>query len=301
MGEVVAKKGIKNVVTITWKYAAGDESVGGFKEGFREGRRQGHEGIEPAVPGRRVPGPADRNRGGQARCGLHLLRRRAGAVKFVKDYAAAGLKKQAFRSTALASSPTARWKRRAPTPTASSPRMHYADSLTNARDKAFRLGYAKTYKLQPDVFAVQGYDAAQMLAVGLVAVKGDLSARRPSSPPRSKRPGSTARAAPFTLSKAHNPVQDIYLRQVVGKENKVDQHCQQGPGRPRARLQDVRWGLQARLRSLPPERAVRRLQPGGAGSAAGSLVHADGLRHLPHPMPERACSTGCCCSWWRRG
>jgi len=26
---------------------------------------------------------------------------------------------------------------------------------------------------------------------------------------------------PFTLSKAHNPVQDIYLRKVVGKENVV--------------------------------------------------------------------------------
>ena len=26
---------------------------------------------------------------------------------------------------------------------------------------------------------------------------------------------------PFTLGKSHNPVQDIYLRQVVGKENKV--------------------------------------------------------------------------------
>ncbi len=25
----------------------------------------------------------------------------------------------------------------------------------------------------------------------------------------------------FTLSKAHNPVQDIYLRKVEGKENKV--------------------------------------------------------------------------------
>jgi branched-chain amino acid transport system substrate-binding protein len=25
----------------------------------------------------------------------------------------------------------------------------------------------------------------------------------------------------FTLSKAHNPVQDIYLRKVVGKQNKV--------------------------------------------------------------------------------
>jgi branched-chain amino acid transport system substrate-binding protein len=26
---------------------------------------------------------------------------------------------------------------------------------------------------------------------------------------------------PWSMSKAHNPVQDVYLRKVVGKENKV--------------------------------------------------------------------------------
>ena len=36
MGEVMAKKGIKKVVTITWKYAAGDESVKAFKESFEK-------------------------------------------------------------------------------------------------------------------------------------------------------------------------------------------------------------------------------------------------------------------------
>ena len=40
MGEVVAKKGHKKVVTITWKYAAGDESVRGFKEAFEKGGGQ---------------------------------------------------------------------------------------------------------------------------------------------------------------------------------------------------------------------------------------------------------------------
>ena len=63
-------------MTITWKYAAGDESVKGFKEGLREGRRQGRQGADPAVPERRVPGAADRDRGAEARCGLRLLRRR---------------------------------------------------------------------------------------------------------------------------------------------------------------------------------------------------------------------------------
>ena len=40
MGEVVAKKGHKKVVTITWKYAAGDESVRGFKDAFEKGGGQ---------------------------------------------------------------------------------------------------------------------------------------------------------------------------------------------------------------------------------------------------------------------
>ena len=96
--------------------------------------------------------------------------------------------------------------------------LHYADNLNNKRDQSFRLAYAKTYKLQPDVYAVQGYDAAQMLNIGLNATKGDpkningfaqaLRAAKIDSP-----------RGTFTLSSSHNPVQDIYLRKVVGKEN----------------------------------------------------------------------------------
>src|SRR3546814_5606175 len=54
--------------------------------------------------------------------------------------------------------------------------LHYADGLNTPRDNAFREHYTKTYpKMQPDVYAVQGYDAAQLLAAGLAAVKGDVS------------------------------------------------------------------------------------------------------------------------------
>jgi branched-chain amino acid transport system substrate-binding protein len=34
MGEVLAKRGVKTAVTITWNYSAGAESVNGFKEAF---------------------------------------------------------------------------------------------------------------------------------------------------------------------------------------------------------------------------------------------------------------------------
>jgi branched-chain amino acid transport system substrate-binding protein len=98
--------------------------------------------------------------------------------------------------------------------------LHYADSLNTARDNAFRLNYAKTFKLQPDVYAVQGYDAAQLLGVGLAAVRGDLGRRAELVAAMEKAKIDSPRG-PFTLSKSHNPVQDIYLRKVEGKENKL--------------------------------------------------------------------------------
>ena len=97
-----------------------------------------------------------------------------GAVKFVKDYAAAGLKKNiplygaGFLTDGTLEAQGADADGLLTT-------LHYADSLDTPRDNAFRLAYAKTYKLQPDVYAVQGYDAAQMLGIGLTAVKGDVS------------------------------------------------------------------------------------------------------------------------------
>ena len=99
--------------------------------------------------------------------------------------------------------------------------LHYADGLNTPRDNAFRLSYAKTYKLQPDVYAVQGYDAAQMLAIGLKAAGGDVTKKADFAAAVEKAKIDSPRG-PFTISRAHNPVQDIYLRKVVGKENRVD-------------------------------------------------------------------------------
>jgi branched-chain amino acid transport system substrate-binding protein len=52
MGEVVASKGHKKVVTITWKYAAGDESVRGFKEAFEKKGRRGRREVRQGLCGR---------------------------------------------------------------------------------------------------------------------------------------------------------------------------------------------------------------------------------------------------------
>ena len=97
--------------------------------------------------------------------------------------------------------------------------LHYADGLQFPKDKTFRLAYVKAYKMQPDVYAVQGYDAAQMLDAGLSAVKGDVKAQKQIVAAIEKASIDSPRGR-FTVSRAHNPVQDIYLRQVQGDSNK---------------------------------------------------------------------------------
>ena len=218
MGEVVAKAGHRNVVTITWKYAAGDESVAGFKEAFEKGG--GKVVKELNLPFPNVEFQALLTEIASLKPdAVYTFFAGGGAVKFVKDYAAAGLKGRIplygagflTDGTLPAQGADAQGLRTT---------LHYADGLDNPKDKAFRLAYAKTFKLQPDVYAVQGYDAAQILAVGLKAVNGDVS--------RKDEFAAAVRAATidsprgqFRLSAAHNPVQDFYLREVKGPENKV--------------------------------------------------------------------------------
>lgn len=217
MGEVVAKKGHKNVVTITWKYAAGDESVKGFKEAFEKGG--GKVTKELSLPFPNVEFQALLTEIAAAKPdAVYTFFAGGGAVKFVKDYAAAGLKgKIPLYGAGFLTDGTleAQGADAADLQTT----LHYADSLGTPRDNAFRLSYAKAYKLQPDVYAVQGYDAAQMLGVGLAAVKGDITKKDAFAAALRKATIDSPRG-PFTLSKSHNPVQDIYLRQVSGKENK---------------------------------------------------------------------------------
>jgi branched-chain amino acid transport system substrate-binding protein len=218
MGEVMAKRGVKTAVSITWKYAAGDESVKGFKEAFEKGGGKVLKELSLPFPGVEFQALLTEIAATKPDA-VYTFFAGGGAVKFVKDYAAAGLKKTIplygagflTDGTLEAQGADAEGLLTA---------LHYGDSLTVPRDAKFRLNYAKTFKLQPDVYAVQGYDAAQMLGIGLTAVKGDLSKKAEFAAAVRGAKIDSPRGV-FSVGANHNPVQDFYLRQVVGKENKV--------------------------------------------------------------------------------
>jgi len=217
MGEVMAKKGIKKVVTITWKYAAGDESVKGFKESFEKGGGTVLKELSLPFPNVEFQGLLTEIAATKPDAVFTFFAGGA-AVKFVKDYAAAGLK----TSIPLYGSgfiTDGNLEAQGAAADGIITALHYADSLDTKRDNAFRLAYAKTFKMQPDVYAVQGYDAAQMLAIGLNATKGDATKAAEISAALGKATIDSPRG-PFTISPSHNPVQDFYIRQSGAKENK---------------------------------------------------------------------------------
>lgn len=218
MGKVAAAKGAKHVITLTWKYAAGEESVRAFKEAFEAAGGKVDEQL--TVPFPNVEFQAQLTQIAAAKPdAVYVFFAGAGAVKFVKDYASAGLKDKiplygpGFLTDGTLDAQGAAAQGLLTT-------LHYGDGLTIQKDQSFRLDYAKTYKLQPDVYAVQGYDAAQLLAAGLVAVNGDIT-RRDAMVRAMERAKIDSPRGSFVMSKAHNPVQDIYLRQVQGGANHV--------------------------------------------------------------------------------
>jgi len=218
MGEVAAKRGAKKVVTITWKYAAGDESVGGFKEAFEKNGGQVVKELSLPFPNVEFQ-PLLTEIAAIKPDAVYTFFAGGGAVKFVKDYAAAGLKNSiplygaGFLTDGTLEAQGADAEGLLTT-------LHYGDGLDNPRDKAFRAAYGKAYGMPPDTYAVQGYDAAQMLAIGLNATKGDVSKKADFAKAIVAAKIDSPRGV-FTIGPNHNPVQDMYLRQVVGKDNRV--------------------------------------------------------------------------------
>jgi len=218
LGKLMMDKGHKKVVWITWKYAAGEEAFEGFKESYTAAG--GTIIKELGLPFPNVEFQALLTEIASLKPdAVACFFAGPSAAKFMKDYAAAGLKGKIplYGSGFLTEGVL---EAAGPAADGVITTLHYSDSLDTPRNKAFRLSYAKTFKAQPDVYAVQGYDTGLLLAQGMKAVNGDVNAK----PALYKALETAVIDSPrgkWKMSPSHNPIQDIYIRQVENKENKV--------------------------------------------------------------------------------
>lgn len=218
LGKPMVERGHKRAVWITWNYAAGDEAFEGFEQSYTAagGTIVKKLGVPfPNVEFQALLTEIAALKPDAVACFFAG----GGAAKFLRDYAAAGLNRsiQLYGSGFLTEGVLEAAGDAAEGVITT---MHYSDSLDTPRNKQFRLNYAKTFKLQPDVYAVQGYDTGLLLVQGAKAVGGDLSNKKVLYAAMEGAVIDSPRGQ-WRMSKAHNPVQDIYLRQVKGKENQV--------------------------------------------------------------------------------
>ena len=217
MGKVMADQKKKTAVTITWKYAAGEESIGGFKESFEAGG--GKVVKELFLPFPQVEfQPLLTEIASLKPDVVYAFFAGGGAVKFVKDYAAAGLNKTIpLVGPGFLTDGTLEAQGEAAQGMLTT--LHYADGLNNPKNNAFRAASMNAFKAEPDVYPMQPYDAPHMLLTAMNAVKGDTSKRAEIVKAMEGAKIDSPRGS-LALSKGHNPIHDIYLRKVEGKENK---------------------------------------------------------------------------------
>lgn len=218
MGKVMFDEGRRKVVTITWRYAAGTQMIEAFKEGFTKAGGTIVEDL--ALPFPEVEFQALITRIATLRPdAVFAFFAGGGAVKFVKDYAAAGLARTVplygagflTDGTLPAQGADANGIRTT---------LHYADDLDNPANRAFLEAFKAKTGQDGDIYAVQGWDAAALLAEGLKATGGDWSARSQAlAAMRAARIDSPR--GPLSFNRAGNPVQNVYLREVRNGRNEL--------------------------------------------------------------------------------
>ena len=216
MGLALGKRGVKKAAWITWDYAAGAESGQGFKDGLE---RHGGEVVKVLT----LKFPETNFQPLLAQIpdlGVEVIGSffaGGGAVQFVKEYKAAGIKVPLCGSGFLTEGVLgAQGDAAEGIETA----LHYGDGIDNPKNTAFRKAFLDKTQREADVYAVQGYDAAQLLAIGLEAVKGNLEDEAGLYKAMRAAKFDSPRGS-ISLSPSQEVVHNIYLRRAEKGLNKV--------------------------------------------------------------------------------
>ncbi len=144
----------------------------------------------------------------------------ADAVRFIQQYSEFGLKeKMPLTGFTIIDSQTVKALGKSAIGIISA--LTYIDTVDNPESKAFTASYQAKYKSSPDLFADYGYVAAKALDEALKTTDGDASNKDKLAEAMSKLQFKAPRG-PFRMDPAtHNPIQDIYICQVIEKDGGI--------------------------------------------------------------------------------
>ena len=215
IGEYFAtQKGVKEVYTFVADYGFGNESAADFTSGFTKGGGK-ITGSLKAPLGSADFLPFVTTIKGQQTKDIYSFFSGTDAINYIKAWTQLGMTAAGYKMNGAGflteQDVLKEVKDQANGATTS---LFWAVTLDNAENKAFVDAYQKEYSLLPDVFAVQAWDGMQAVDLALQAVKGDTSNKDAFIAALENVKFKSPRGDFEFDKETHNPIQDIYIREV---------------------------------------------------------------------------------------
>jgi branched-chain amino acid transport system substrate-binding protein len=214
IGDYVSGKGTKDFFLAYANYGFGTESAADFTTGLKKNGGNVTGNVAPPLGNSEWSGPVTQIKG-QPTKNIYSFFSGADAIGFIRAWNQAGLPALGYKMYGagfLTEQDVLREVKELANGAITS--LFWAVELDNAENKTFVADYQKQYPTLPDVFAVQAYDGMRAVDEALKKIGGDTS-----DPDKfSKALEDVAFKSPrgdFAFDKTtHNPVQDIYIREV---------------------------------------------------------------------------------------
>jgi branched-chain amino acid transport system substrate-binding protein len=209
------KKGIKSVYLIGPNYAAGKQNLGGMKAVFK-GKVVGEDYTKwPSQLDFSAELSKIRAANPEA---VYTFYPGAAGVQFLNQYAQAGLKgKIPLYTTFTVDSLSLPRQKDAAVGVIGA--LQWGADLPNEANKKFVADFEKKYKSEPSFYAAQSYDAANLIASAVAAVKGKLSDKKAVQAALEKANFKSVRGG-FKFGNNHYPIQNFYMQEVVKNGDK---------------------------------------------------------------------------------
>ncbi len=209
-----SKKGVKEVFTFVSDYGFGNESAADFTTGLTKGGGK-ITGSLKAPLGSADFLPYVTTLKGQPTKDIYSFFSGTDAINYIKAWTQLGMPAAGYKMNGagfLTEQDVLKEVKEQANGAVTS--LFWAVTLDNAENKAFVDAYQKEYSLLPDVFAVQAWDGMQALDLALQATKGD-TANKDAFIAALEGVKFKSPRGDFEFDKeTHNPIQDIYIREV---------------------------------------------------------------------------------------
>jgi len=208
LGKYAHDKGYKKAFLLAPNYQAGKDMIGGFKKHFK-----GEVADEVYTPLGQLDFSAELARIAAAKPDAFFVFMPGGmGVNLVKQYRQAGLEKIPFLSVFTVDESTLPAQKDAAVGFFSG--MTWAPNTDTPENKKFVADFEKEYGYVPGSYAMQAYDAAQLIGSAVKAVGGKLSDKDALRAALRKADFKSVRGA-FKFNANGFPIQDFYLVKVA--------------------------------------------------------------------------------------